>query len=104
MVHLRSYLLNIYKNCGHQTLCEYDCFSDLVQGCYRKLFEEDQKEKSDKNKERDVKYLYFELLKMVDVESKNQLNKLKKDITLADEHKDDWNKLVEWDIPDEYKG
>ena len=35
--------------------------------------------------------------------SHDQLNILKKNInTLADQYKDDWNKLIKCDIPDEY--
>ena len=42
-------------------------------------------------------------MKLVDIESQNQLDQLKKDIKiLADEHKTDWNKLIKWDIPDQY--
>ena len=50
-----------------------------------------------------VEFLYYELLKLVDKESQNQLNELKQNINiLADEYKEDWNKLIVWDIPDQY--
>eukprot|EP01084_Bolivina_argentea_P070309 127824_1 len=61
----------------------------------------DDEQKEDDKKE---KYLYFELLKLVEAESQNQLNKLENDLNvLVDEHKDDWSKLIKWDIPDQYE-
>merc|ERR1719361_1059860 len=48
-------------------------------------------------------YLYFELLKLVNVEAMNQVNNLEKAMNkMASEKKNDWNELVEWDIPNEY--
>ena len=67
-----------------------------------------EEEKSDENTETaeknvKIRYLYYELLKLVDKESQHQLSKLEKNINiLADEHKQDWNKLIVWDIPDQY--
>ena len=47
--------------------------------------------------------MYYELLKLVNTESQNQLKALDENINvLADKSKNDWNKLVKWDIPDEY--
>merc|ERR1712176_161604 len=49
-------------------------------------------------------YLYFELLKLVNVEAMNQVNKLEENMNkMADEQKDDWLALTQWDIPDQYE-
>ena len=65
--------------------------------------EEEQKTKEDDNQEMKAEYLYFEILKLVDIEAQNQLSGLEKSInSLGDEYKEDWNKLIKWDIPDQY--
>lgn len=54
---------------------------------------------------KEPKYLYFEILKLVDIEAMNQLNKLEENLNkMAEEQKDDWHALVEWkaDIKNEY--
>ena len=49
-------------------------------------------------------YLYYELLKMVNVEAMNQINNLDvKLMEMASKQRDDWLALVEWDIPDQYE-
>ena len=48
-------------------------------------------------------YLYYELLKMVNVEAMDQINNLDaKLMEMASKQRDDWLALVEWDIPDQY--
>ena len=50
-------------------------------------------------------YLYFELLKLVNVEALNQINNLDENLMeMADKQKDDWLALVEWksDTQNEY--
>merc|ERR1719242_2159153 len=48
-------------------------------------------------------YLYYELLKLVNVEAMNQINNLDENLMkMADKQKDDWLALVEWKIPNEY--
>merc|ERR1712228_885588 len=48
-------------------------------------------------------YLYYELLKLVNVEAMNQINNLDENMMkMASEQKDEWNELVEWKIPNEY--
>ena len=59
-----------------------------------------------KGKKKDEKphYLYYELLKLVDVEAMNQINNLEKKINqMANNQKSDWMALTEWDIPNEYE-
>ena len=59
--------------------------------------------KEDNTENEDIKYLYFELLELVELESKNQLVKLDKNINaLADDYKNDWNKLIKWTFKSEY--
>ena len=54
-------------------------------------------------KANEPQYLYYELLDIVNKESQNQLNTLEKNINaLANEHKEDWNKLIKWDLLDQY--
>lgn len=49
-------------------------------------------------------YLYYELLKLVNVEAINQINNLdEKVMKMASEQKDEWMHLVSWDIPNEYE-
>ena len=49
-------------------------------------------------------YLYYELLKLVNVEAMYQINNLEENINqMASKQKDDWLALVEWDIPDQYE-
>ena len=49
-------------------------------------------------------YLYYELLKLVNVEAMNQINKLEQNMKdMADKQKDDWLALVEWSSPDEFE-
>ena len=65
--------------------------------------EESKVEEQDVEKSKDSQYLYYQLLKLVDNESRNQLNKLEKDLDiLANENTNDWDKLIKWDIPDKY--
>eukprot|EP01083_Nonionella_stella_P073837 199931_1 len=46
-------------------------------------------------------YLYYELLKLVEGQAKEQLNTLACNLNeLANKNKDDWNALVKWEIPD----
>eukprot|EP01084_Bolivina_argentea_P181780 313901_1 len=52
-------------------------------------------------KEDEEGYLYYELLKLVDVQSANQLTKLEPDLS-TQSNKSDWNKLIEWDIAGQY--
>ena len=57
----------------------------------------------DKSKKNNVQYLYFELLKIVNDEAQNQLNKLEQDLNiLANENTNDWDKLVKFDLPSKY--
>eukprot|EP01084_Bolivina_argentea_P082326 149065_1 len=68
--------------------------------------EEQKEEKSEDidSKEKEAYYLYYELLKLVDIEAQNQLNKLEKDLNaLSNENKNDWIKLTQWDIPIKYE-
>merc|ERR1712228_868324 len=49
-------------------------------------------------------YLYYELLKLVNVEALNQINNLEQNMmNMASEQKDEWNELTKWDIPNEYE-
>merc|ERR1712228_1096264 len=49
-------------------------------------------------------YLYFELLKLVNVEAMNQINNLDENLMkMANRQKSDWLALTEWTIPNEYK-
>merc|ERR1719242_1887337 len=57
---------------------------------------------NDKNKE--PHYLYYELLKLVNVEAMNQINNLDETLMeMAEKQKDDWLALTKWDIPNEYE-
>ena len=41
---------------------------------------------------------------MVQGQAQNQLNELSKNINvLADEHKEDWGKLIKWNMPKKYE-
>ena len=76
-------------------------FKDMSK---KNSIEEQKENKAAPGSDGKSEYLYFELLKLVDVESQSQLDKLEKNInTLAEEHKNDWDKLVKWDIPDQYE-
>ena len=70
----------------------------------KKVVKEEEKKKSDGDGDKKkVKYLYFELLELVEIEAQNQLITLDKNINaLADEHRNDWNKLIKWIVPTEY--
>ena len=49
-------------------------------------------------------YLYYELLKLVNVEAMNQINNLDENLMkMAEKQKDDWLALTKWDIPNEYE-
>ena len=49
-------------------------------------------------------YLYYELLKLVDIEAMVQINTLEKNMNeMADKQKDDWLALVEWSVANEYE-
>merc|ERR1712228_784030 len=49
-------------------------------------------------------YLYYELLKLVNVEAMNQINNLKANLMkMASEQKDEWMELIKWNIPNEYE-
>merc|ERR1712228_1111778 len=49
-------------------------------------------------------YLYYELLKLVNVEALNQINNLEQNMmNMASEQKAEWNELTKWDIPNEYE-
>eukprot|EP01083_Nonionella_stella_P031595 86541_1 len=49
-------------------------------------------------------YLYFELLKLVENESKNQLKKLEHDLhDLAGANQQEWNTFVTWDVVNQYE-
>jgi len=49
-------------------------------------------------------YLFYELLKMVNVEAMNQINELEANIDgMASKQKNDWNALIKWNIPNEYE-
>merc|ERR1712228_928799 len=49
-------------------------------------------------------YLYYELLKLVNVEAMNQINILEENlIKMADKQKDEWMELTEWNIPNKYE-
>ena len=57
-----------------------------------------------KDDENEPHYLYYELLKLVNVEAMNQINNLEESINkMADKQKDDWLALTKWDIPNEYE-
>eukprot|EP01083_Nonionella_stella_P152869 490474_1 len=46
-------------------------------------------------------YLYYELLKLVKNESKNQITKLEHDLDdLANKNRVEWNTLLEWNLED----
>eukprot|EP01083_Nonionella_stella_P268593 908112_1 len=48
-------------------------------------------------------YLYFELLNLVENESKNQLKKLEQDLDgLANKNRAEWDKLVKWNCASQY--
>eukprot|EP01083_Nonionella_stella_P078903 216190_1 len=65
---------------------------------------EEQEQEVDKDKESEekkpnVRYLYYELLEIVDFESTNQLAQLQKDLNgLANEKPNEWKQLVQWDL------
>ena len=70
--------------------------------------EEDEKDeeekgggdKAKKGKDQNVKYLYFELLKLAESGSSNQVNELQKDLkVLEKKQQNDWNELIKWNIP-----
>merc|ERR1712228_476644 len=49
-------------------------------------------------------YLYYELLKLVNVEAMNQINNLDENLMkMASEQKDEWMELTEWNIPNKYE-
>merc|ERR1712228_152245 len=49
-------------------------------------------------------YLYYELLKLVNVEAMNQINNLDENLMkMASKQKDDWLALTKWEIPNEYE-
>merc|ERR1712228_78214 len=49
-------------------------------------------------------YLYYELLKLVNVEAMSQLNKLEENMMkMASKQQADWLALTKWDIPNEYQ-
>merc|ERR1712228_423741 len=49
-------------------------------------------------------YLYYELLKLVNVEAMNQINNLDANLMkMANKQKDEWNELTKWEIPNEYE-
>merc|ERR1719242_1736122 len=49
-------------------------------------------------------YLYYELLKLVNVEAMNQINNLDENMMkMAEKQKDDWLALTKWDIPNKYE-
>ena len=52
-----------------------------------------------KNSNDEPHYLYYELLKLVNVEALNQINDLDENLMkMADEQKNDWLVLTEWEI------
>merc|ERR1719361_952594 len=58
---------------------------------------------NEKRNNKEPHYLYYELLKLVNVEAMNQVNNLEKAMNkMANEQENDWNELIEWDIPNEY--
>eukprot|EP01083_Nonionella_stella_P174877 607421_1 len=49
------------------------------------------------------RYLYYELLNLVNAEADRQLMKLDTDLNeLANANREDWNELTTWDLPDDY--
>eukprot|EP01083_Nonionella_stella_P124980 377776_1 len=49
-------------------------------------------------------YLYYELLKLVDTESQNELNKLESDLNLVStNNQKEWNEIIQWEIPNKYE-
>eukprot|EP01084_Bolivina_argentea_P070308 127823_1 len=65
--------------------------------------DDDEKKQKTENIQNKVHYLYYELLVLVDIEAQNQLNQLEKDLnTLSNKHTTDWDKLIKWNIPDQY--
>merc|ERR1712228_711990 len=49
-------------------------------------------------------YLYYELLKLVNVEAMNQINNLDENLMkMASEQRSDWLALTKWNIPNEYE-
>eukprot|EP01083_Nonionella_stella_P078905 216203_1 len=49
------------------------------------------------------RYLYYELLNLVNAEADRQLRKLDTDLNeLANANREDWNQLTTWDLPDDY--
>jgi len=75
---------------------------------YREVKIESSEQKSKKKKKKKKadgppNYLYFELLKLVEEESRNQLSKLEQNLNvLAEQYPSDWHALTTWDIPDTY--
>ena len=56
---------------------------------------------NDENKE--PHYLYYELLKLVNVEAMNQINNLDENMMkMAKKQKSEWNELTEWETQNEY--
>merc|ERR1719242_2179469 len=48
-------------------------------------------------------YLYYELLKLVNVEAMNQINNLDENLMkMSEKQKDDWLALTKWNIPNQY--
>merc|ERR1712228_281913 len=49
-------------------------------------------------------FLYYELLKLVNIEALNQINNLDENLMkMASEQKDEWMQLTKWKIPNEYE-
>eukprot|EP01083_Nonionella_stella_P152319 488036_1 len=63
-----------------------------------------QKEEEKQETATNPRYLYFELLKLVENESKNQLKILANDLgDLASANGEEWKQLVEWNVIDQYE-
>ena len=68
--------------------------------------EQDEESKIQPKREQDVdrSEVYYKLLDLVNVAAKTGLNELESDLEeLAGKSKDDWNALINWDIPDKYE-
>eukprot|EP01083_Nonionella_stella_P058529 153245_1 len=67
---------------------------------YKEVKTQDNK----KGKATETHYLYFELLKLVENESKNQLKRLENDLgDLASANSEEWKQLVEWNVHNQYE-
>ena len=117
--HLLVYVWNIAKN-RHDNVLDSDLWKAISNSCSQIVTNGNFKDwmwlklcllpsmiwYKDLSKESAAKphYLYYELLKLVDVGAMNHLNNLKENLMkMADKQKDEWLALTTWDIPDQYE-